>query len=551
VYDTFGTPELGDVKMFMQKVHENNLGTTYSRSSVNTYKTADGTVLQFTVDAKIVSINGVPPIRDRTNGDVINNDGQGMVTITNPGLPGQQLVLDATIPPDHPTISVPGPIHLPNTCLGTTSYATLNVCNVNSASDDLLIYNIAPNNAQIAVVEPTSGYPTAVSHDFCYPFQVQYTPTVWSSLTSNLAISNSDPNQEYLKVEIDGSAIPPRVSVSGAGNFGNICVDSKAQQTITVGNTGSCSLTVTSIKIVDASGGDCPDFTIRNNPFPNSLGPNASLPATIEFTPTSGGSKTCSLVVASNDPETPELRIPLTATTPGVRLDVAAVGNYPATVIQSVGDCSSSNPLPVSNSGLCPVTIKSVEIAGANGPNYELSGLPSLTTPLQPGHVLGEGNLNVTFSPTQVPLSRGVSDSVIVSYEDDPITHHLTSTTQPLCGEDVTRGMRVLVINGKTGVPLPSVDKIQISRIGGNRKGISVDSAVNVPLQPAVNQNPPCASFKYHREWGGASNPVQLTTGDYQITINAKNPSNGKKTSKTISLTLGTCSFNQNIVVPF
>jgi hypothetical protein len=658
VYDTFtNSQSLVDVNAFMQKVHDNNPNATFSQSGVNTYKTVDGAVLGFTVDARIVTINGVPPIRDRTNGDVINYDGQGIVTITNPGLPGESLVLTATIPPDHPTISVPGPIHFPDTCVGKTSYATLDICNVNSGAEDLFVYNILPKNAQFAATEPYSGYPVTVSHDFCFPFQVQYTPTVKGSLASSLTVSNSDPQQDYLRVDVTGKGIqqsiatviadngsfgnvclgsfkdlgltitnsggcdltvtgvsssssefivagtqsfpltihagdslavpirlqptslgakaanitgnsndpaapakvvavsgstaPGKIAISGAGNFGNVCAGSNAQQTITIGNTGPCNLGVTSVTIDDGSGGACPDFTIQNNPFPNTLSHDSSLPVTIAFTPTSGGTKTCRLVIASDDPLSPVSTAPLSATTPAVNLDVPPVANFPATVLQSVGACSSKNPFPVANNGICPVIIKSVAIGGTNSGDYSTSGLPSLATPLQSGHVLGEGSLNVVFKPTVVPLSRGETGAITVTYEDDPITHHQTSASQNLCGEDVTRGMRVLVTNAVNGQPLAIVDKIQISRLGGNRKSISVDNAVNVPLQTPVTQPTPCASFNYHREWGGASNPIQLTAGDYQITVTATSPSTGKKTSKTVSLTLDTCSFNQNIVVLF
>jgi hypothetical protein len=64
-----------------------------------------------------------------------------------------------------------------------------------------------------------------------------------------------------------------------------------------------------------------------------------------------------------------------------------------------------------------------------------------------------------------------------------------------------------------------------------------------------VTQTAPCASFQFQREWGGVTNPIQLTAGDYQITVDAT--VNNKRVSKTVSFTLDTCSFNQNIVVAF
>jgi hypothetical protein len=183
-------------------------------------------------------------------------------------------------------------------------------------------------------------------------------------------------------------------------------------------------------------------------------------------------------------------------------------------------------------------------LPGSTPADYSLSGLPSLATPLQPGHILGEGDLSTVFKPTLI--TRAESAAVTVTYEKDPITHATTAVSRNLCGEGTSRGARVLVTAG--GVPLLSVDKIQLHRLESNRKSISIDNVNDAQLQ-TVTQTAPCTSFKFQREWGGVTNPIQLTAGDYQITVDAT--VNNKRVSKTVSFTLDTCSFNQNIVVAF
>jgi hypothetical protein len=656
VYDTWTNPKgLANIQAFIQKVHQNNDARTFSSTANNTYTTVMGDVIEFSFDPHILSINGHPPYDpNRTNGTIINNDGNGTVTITNPAK-GTTLTLDATQPPNHPTITVPGPVQFPNTCVGSKSFTTMNVCN--GGNDTLFVYNILSlSDTQFQVTEPSSGYPTTIGPNFCFPFQASFAPKIPAAISAKLTISNSDDSVPELKVTASGTGIqqaiaalianggnfgnvctgartdlnltinntggcalvisnitssspefivagtlsypfiiqagdslqvpirfaptslgaksanitvtsndpvqpskvipvsgntpPGKIAVTGSGTFGNVCAATNAQQPITIANVGACNLNVSSVTVDNGLGGQCADFTIRNNPFPNTLSHDSSLPVTEAFTPTSGGSKSCRLVIASDDPTAPVVTVPLTATTPPVILDVPNGGyTFPATVVQSIGACSSKVPFPVSNKGLCPVTINSVAVGGTNGADYSLAGLPALTTPLQSGHVLGEGNLNVVFKPTASPLTRHETGTLTVTYEDDPITHHQTSTTQNVCGEDAQTGVRLLVTAG--GVPLATVDKIQLHRLTSNRQGISNDNATNVPLQPAVTQASPCASFKYHREWGGASNPVQLTAGDYQISVSATVPSTGRKDSKTVSFSLDTCSFNQNLVVDF
>jgi hypothetical protein len=89
------------------------------------------------------------------------------------------------------------------------------------------------------------------------------------------------------------------------------------------------------------------------------------------------------------------------------------------------------------------------------------------------------------------------------------------------------------------------VDKIQLQRLTVNRLG---DVVHNAPLQ-TVTATLPCTSFQFHREYGTVSNPIQLLTGSYQVTVQAT--VNGHKMSQTAAFGLGTCDFNPNVVVNF
>jgi hypothetical protein len=258
-----------------------------------------------------------------------------------------------------------------------------------------------------------------------------------------VTVDSSDNPSGNMSVNVNGNAPPPVITVSGNGSFGNVCAGSNAQQTITIANTGPCNLDVTSVTLDDGMGGACTDFKIVNNPFPNTLSADSSLPVTIAFTPTSGGMKSCTLTITSDDPTNPTVTVALSATTPAVNIDVPPDQNFPATVIQSVGACSSLNPFPVSNNGSCPVNIDSVAIGGTKGADYSTTGLPSLPTPLAAGSVLGAGDLDTVFKPT--PITRDETATVSVMYESDPITHATATVTRNLCGEGTSRGARVLV----------------------------------------------------------------------------------------------------------
>ncbi len=456
--------------------------------------------------------------------------------------PNQQITYTATVGQPIASTTIASAGNFGNVCVGSS--ADLNLTIANSGTCNLTVTGITSGDPTDFIPPTTLTYPVSDQTGNSLAAPLEFAPKSFGLKSMIVTVDSSDNPGGNLSVSVSGNAPPPAIAVSGNGSFGNVCAGSNAEQNITIANTGPCDLDVTSVTIDNGSGGACPDFTIVNNPFPNVLSADSSLPVTIAFTPTSGGPKSCRLVITSNDPNHATVTVALSATTPAVSIDVPLDQNFPATVIQSVGACSSQNPFPVSNNGSCPVNIDNVVIGGTNGADYSTAGLPSLPTPMAAGSVLGAGDLDTVFKPTFI--TRDETGTVSVTYETDPITHATTTVTRNLCGEGTSRGARVLVTVG--GTPVATVDKIHLSRLNSNRKAISIDNVNNAPLE-TVTQGAPCASFEFQREWGGLSNPIQLTAGDYQLTVTVT--VNGKKESKTVSFTLGTCSFDQNIVVGF
>jgi hypothetical protein len=529
--------------------------------------------------------------------------------------------------------------------VGETSTATLDVCN--TGNGNLCVENILSKDPVFEVTEPSSGYPVTVSHDFCFPFEVKFTPTEVGAVASMLTISSSDPGAPLLGVNVSGRGtrqsiatviadngafgdvcrktfkdldltisnwggcdllitnitssspefrtasvmsfplviqrgtsthvairlaptslgaksadititsndpnVPTKVirvtgntppgslRLTGSTDFGDVCAGTLAEKQLAVCNVGSCHLNVGSAAFV----GSCPDFTLIRNPFPAAVSPDSCQNLTIRFTPTSCGQKACTLRIGTDDPSALATDVAVTANTPCSQIDVPPDQAFPPTVIQSVGACQSQLPFPVSNTGTCNLNITNVAVAGTNGSDYSLAGLPSFPIILQPGHVTGEGNLKTVFKPTA--LDRDRLGNVTVTYESDPITHAATNVTRALCGEGVRTGARVLVRAG--GVPLATVEKIQLQRITGNRNRNLLDTnnvAMNLALQ-TVTPAAPCTQFQYHREYGTVSNPIQLLPGSYQVTATAI--VNGKRKSQTVGFSVDTCGFNPTIII--
>jgi Abnormal spindle-like microcephaly-assoc'd, ASPM-SPD-2-Hydin len=423
-------------------------------------------------------------------------------------------------------------------CVG--SFKDLALTIANNGTCDLSVSNIVSSSGQFQMASVMS-FPLLVHAGNSIQVPIRFQPSSLGAKSGTLTVSSNDPATPTKTVAVSGNAPPPVMKVTGSATFGDVCAGAVAEKTISVCNTGKCDLHVTSATL------SCPDFTLINNPFPATISPDSCLNLVIRFTPTSPGPKSCNLVINGDDPSNSTVTIVVTANTPTASIDVPPDQAFPPTVIQSIGACNSKRKFPISNTGNCNLKITNIAIGGTNAGDYSITGLPSFPIILQPGHIAGDGDLSLVFAPTA--MARARTATVAVTYESDPVAHTTTTVTRTLCGEGVNTGARVLVTAG--GVPINTVEKIQLQRINANRNKNQLDTNDNVqnpPLQ-SVSATSSCLPFQFHREYGTVSNPIQLLPGSYQVTVSAI--VDGKRKSKTVGFDVGTCSFNQNIGVGF
>jgi hypothetical protein len=206
-----------------------------------------------------------------------------------------------------PQLQVPGNIQLGDACAGGSSIGTLNVCN--TGTSDLIVGGITSSNPAVAVTTPSAGFPVTISHDFCFPFQVVFTPAAAGPASATLTISSNDAKNPTT-VTVSAKAGAPDIRVTGSTDFGTVSAWTPGERTLSVCNAGGCPLAVSAATL------GCADFTLINNPFPAAVGPGACLNLVARFTPVLPGAKSCGLTIASNDPNTPVVNRTLTARTP-------------------------------------------------------------------------------------------------------------------------------------------------------------------------------------------------------------------------------------------
>ncbi len=175
-------------------------------------------------------------------------------------------------------------------------------------------------------------------------------------------------------------------------NFGTLYLGGVSIKTVTLTNTGTAPLAISTPFIQDVSGGDSKEF-IALSLCPRSLavGKSCSIYVTFlagpAYTP-----QAAILKIIDSAPDTPQL-IPLTATVinPRATLTPASVSFGSA----SIGGTPVPSSATLKNTGATPLTLSGITLTGANPADF------SFTNPCPP--VLAAGTsctLSLTFTPT-------------------------------------------------------------------------------------------------------------------------------------------------------
>ena len=200
-----------------------------------------------------------------------------------------------------PEIQVTTPSFAPS-CVGDTLAAALEICN--TSAGNLIVSAISSSSPEFTIAPPSGGFPVNISHDFCFPFEVIFTPTSPGPKSATLTISSNDPNFPALQVAANaGVGQPTAVTViADTGAFGEVCAEPDAFRDLplTINNRGACPLLLTDVTSSSA------EFEVPQVlTFPISVAPGDNIALPIRFHPTSPDPKTATITVASNDPAAP------------------------------------------------------------------------------------------------------------------------------------------------------------------------------------------------------------------------------------------------------
>ncbi|HUB05595.1 MAG TPA: choice-of-anchor D domain-containing protein [Myxococcales bacterium] len=245
---------------------------------------------------------------------------------------------------------------------------------------------------------------------------VAFTPTGLGPATATVEVA-ACPGCGALDVPASGTGVASVVSVSPPSiAFGNLQVGQSAQQTVTVSNAGNAPLALTSV----GTAGTGP-FSVAPSGAASVPG-GGSLPLAVTFAPGAEGAFQDTLQIATGDPDSPTVAVPLTGSAGAGSIAVLPpsldFGSVPTgatatqqILIENVGSAAA---------GVSPLTLSSVSASGAG---FTIVAPPSATK-------LAAGQ-TITVPVTYAAGAPGSAAGEVDVQSDDPAT---PLVTVPLAG---------------------------------------------------------------------------------------------------------------------
>ena len=199
--------------------------------------------------------------------------------------------------------------------------------------------------------------------------------------------------------------------------YGNVDAGADLTATLTIWNTGRGELILSATTIDTADG----PFTISDYPLLQ-IPSGDSDEMQITFAPLSAGDESATLLVDSNDPDTPSLEVPLTGTgvAPTIQLTSSADD-----LGQTWTGCEGWALLTVENTGNADLTVSEVVLSGAeSGFTFALNEEHNGALPW----VLAPGQDEYLGTLTYLPLDEGEDQATLTVTSDDPLFPQSTLT---------------------------------------------------------------------------------------------------------------------------
>jgi hypothetical protein len=331
--------------------------------------------------------------------------------------------------------------------VGTAGSAqTVTLSNTGNAALTLGTLSIAGSEFTVASGSTCAPGGSVPANSSC-SISVGFTPAAAGSRTSSLVVThNAAGGQSSTSLSGTGVALTPVIAVSPTTlTFSQTVSTTSADQTVTVSNTGTAAITLSTLTLGGAQAGDFQISAGSTCTPGGSVAVSSSCLIKLAFTPSATGARSGSLTLVHNaagSPSTITLNGTGTAApAPAISLN-AASRTFASQVINTT---SASQSVTVSNSGSAALTLSALTLTGTASADFTRGGSCTATSVLAAGATC---TVSFTFTPAAVG-SRTASLNLV---------------------SDASNGAAVLSLSGTgAAVPVPVVSLAPTSLAFGNQ----------------------------------------------------------------------------------
>ena len=404
----------------------------------------------------------------------------------------------------------PNALNFGSVAVSTTGTATLMV--TNNSRQSLTLQSAVSSLPQFAVSGP--ALPMMLGPRTSVVFHVDFAPTSAGTFTGSVSFSAGKNGGQIASVSVSGTGI---ISSTSPQNtylltpsvssllFGNQLVGAGASQALTFTNTGTGSVTVSSVTVSGVG------FSLSGFPGALTLAAGQSFSLRVAFTPASAGSVSGAVGVTSTATNSPAT-VSLTGTGVQPLLSVTPTSVSFGSIITGT---SSTQTLTAKNTGSTTLTITQASVSGTG---FTLSGL-ALPLSIAPG---GSSSFRVAFIAASAGTFPGTL-SLVSNAANSPAAIALSGTgvasTLQLSASSSSLGFGSVALGSSAtlnvSVSNTGNSSVAISQIAETGAGYTL-TAARLPLTLAPGQSTPL-SVKFAPSAAGA------LVGTVTVTSNATN----------------------------
>ncbi len=219
--------------------------------------------------------------------------------------------------------------------------------------------------AEFSIVQGEA--PFTIAPGETHTIDVRFAPLSEGPRSTLLRLTTDEPDQSPEDAALSGiGTTEPDIDVTlTALDYGDVLVGTTSTQTFTIQNVGTADLELTAVDVVD---GDASEFAVSAGSAPFIIAPGAARNVDVHFAPTTGGPKTTTLRLTSNDPDESPFDVTLSGTaTTAPDIDVSLTAHNYGVVW--VGQ-EAFQTLAVRNTGSADLQIMATGLVGGDAAEF-------------------------------------------------------------------------------------------------------------------------------------------------------------------------------------